>query len=420
MNVPRLGFVAPLALVPLLSACGNGDDYAAPPAHDAGTAVEAASPAESGAPAVEDAGEDAPTSLNGLPTANGFQGVWGTSDSDVWAVGDMGTIVHFDGTTWTLVPSGVTDNLTGIMGIGPDDVFVTGDQGNLLHWDGHTWSIASAVQDTALLGLWVFSSTNVWAVGVDFDTDPGSSAYVRVYQGTSSTDNDVNGAISLWKVWGASPTDVWLAGTSAAPLGGDSGADPAGVIYRGSSDFEPVAYEGESVHGIWGSGANDVWVAPSIGGLQHWTGAAFDTNAVQIAMSQGFHAVSGTLDVDGATKSAPVPAGDASVADAAGASDAGEDDGGPQPADAGADGAAPAADASLADAGPGASDVWAVGNDGLIAHFAHGAWTVTPSNTTETLFGIWAPSSTSAWAVGAGATIRHWNGAAWSPSPTAP
>jgi hypothetical protein len=417
MNVSRVGLVAPLALGALsLSACGNGDDFAAPPAHDAGTAIEAASPADSGAPgALVDAGEDAPTSLNGLPTANGFQGVWGSSESDVWAVGDMGTILHFDGTTWTLVPSGVTDNLTGVMGSGPNDVFATGDQGNLLHWDGKTWSIASAVQDTALLGLWVFSPTNVWAVGVDFDSDPGNSGYVRIYTGSGSTDNDVPGTISLWKVWGSSPTDLWLAGTSADPLGGDAGGDPSGVIYRGSMDFEPVAYEGESIHGIWGSGVDDVWVAPSLGGLQHWSGSAFDTNTVQIATSQGFHSLSGTLDTVHPTKGAPVPEDDASV-DASGAGD----DGGAPSGDGGSDGASPAVDASPADPGLGASDVWAVGNDGLIAHFANGAWTMTPSNTNETLFGIWAPSSNSAWAVGAEATIRHWNGAVWSPSPMTP
>src|SRR5262245_35571670 len=37
--------------------------------------------------------------------------VWGAGPNDIWAVGAGGTIVHFDGTAWSGVPSGTTENL---------------------------------------------------------------------------------------------------------------------------------------------------------------------------------------------------------------------------------------------------------------------------------------------------------------------
>ena len=39
-------------------------------------------------------------------TTEFLEGVWGTSASDVWAVGFGGTILHYNGTTWSSVSGG--------------------------------------------------------------------------------------------------------------------------------------------------------------------------------------------------------------------------------------------------------------------------------------------------------------------------
>jgi hypothetical protein len=58
--------------------------------------------------------------------------IWGSSAHDVFAVGDNGVIVHFDGTTWTSVkPTGRT--LIGVWGFSPGDVFAVGEAGTILH-----------------------------------------------------------------------------------------------------------------------------------------------------------------------------------------------------------------------------------------------------------------------------------------------
>ena len=38
---------------------------------------------------------------NPLPQGNPLNSVWQSSDTDIWAVGDHGTIVHWDGKAWT-------------------------------------------------------------------------------------------------------------------------------------------------------------------------------------------------------------------------------------------------------------------------------------------------------------------------------
>src|SRR5580698_8942367 len=38
--------------------------------------------------------------LPGLPRTN-YRGIWGSGPDDIWAVGDKGTIAHFDGHAWS-------------------------------------------------------------------------------------------------------------------------------------------------------------------------------------------------------------------------------------------------------------------------------------------------------------------------------
>jgi hypothetical protein len=44
--------------------------------------------------------------INPLPQGNTLFGVWGSSSTDVYAVGMAGTILHYDGTSWSLMDSG--------------------------------------------------------------------------------------------------------------------------------------------------------------------------------------------------------------------------------------------------------------------------------------------------------------------------
>ena len=53
---------------------------------------------------------------NPHPQANELYGVWGSSASDVFAVGDGGTILHYDGSAWSAMSSGTTADSYGCLG----------------------------------------------------------------------------------------------------------------------------------------------------------------------------------------------------------------------------------------------------------------------------------------------------------------
>jgi hypothetical protein len=94
-----------------------------------------------------------------------FYGIWGSSGSDVFAVGEYGTILHYDGTSWSSMVSGTTNHLTGVWGSSGNDVFAMGEYGVILHYDGSSWSFMEIDTTYNLNGVWGSSGSDVFAVG---------------------------------------------------------------------------------------------------------------------------------------------------------------------------------------------------------------------------------------------------------------
>src|ERR1700680_1357542 len=96
-----------------------------------------------------------------------LRGVWGTSASDVWAVGYHGTPEHFNGTSWSPVTSGTTEPLVGVWGTSPSNVWIVGGfTGTILHYNGTSWSSAlERGQIGILFGVWGGAASDVWGLG---------------------------------------------------------------------------------------------------------------------------------------------------------------------------------------------------------------------------------------------------------------
>jgi hypothetical protein len=103
-----------------------------------------------------------------------------TGQVEVWAVGnvdfDQTLTMHWDGSTWSVVPSpnvGSLNNLYAVTAVAVDDVWAVGsiDFGAhtlILWWDGNVWSVVPSPDagDTNLLfGAVAVASNDVWAVG---------------------------------------------------------------------------------------------------------------------------------------------------------------------------------------------------------------------------------------------------------------
>lgn len=102
--------------------------------------------------------QDAGVSVN-------LNGVAGVSVDDVWAVGDEGTVVHWDGAAWTVVDAGTTASLWAVFAPSATAVYVVGNNGTALRWDGAAFEELPTGVDNNLYAIHGVSADNVWAVG---------------------------------------------------------------------------------------------------------------------------------------------------------------------------------------------------------------------------------------------------------------
>lgn len=213
-----------------------------------------------------DAGQDAASAdaAAGAASGHGLSGIWGSDVDDIWAVGEAGTILHYDGEQWTASDSATTISLHAVSGTARDDVWAVGES-IVLHWDGKRWSdvLNEPNLQEILLSVWAAGPDSVFMVGLTTDTNRG---LLRHGKGTEWGWIEL-GRGAMWEVWGSSPTDVWLGGSN------DSGL---GFLARGDGEnFEATEYKGGSVRGIWGASSDDVWAVPYDDKFQHWNGSSW-------------------------------------------------------------------------------------------------------------------------------------------------
>jgi hypothetical protein len=181
---------------------------------------------------------------NPVPNGNFLNGLAARTSSDAWAVGyyfptaapdrSKTLIEHWNGTRWRIIPSpnpgfktSGYDVLNGVSAVSATDVWAAGyyntgtgmDRTLILHWDGSTWSkVPSPNQGTFgnyLNAVSADSGTSAWAVGDSFNDNlllhwDGSTwtkaAPPTLAGGSMSSPVTLNGVASL------SGADAWTVG----------------------------------------------------------------------------------------------------------------------------------------------------------------------------------------------------------------
>lgn len=109
------------------------------------------------------------TAQNSGITTN-LYGVWGSSATNVFAVGEWGTVLHYNGSSWTVQTSATVtaEDLRSVWGSSTTDVFAVGDGGTILHTSngGITWLKQDSGTSSSLYGVWGSSATDIFAVGL--------------------------------------------------------------------------------------------------------------------------------------------------------------------------------------------------------------------------------------------------------------
>ena len=229
---------------------------------------------------------------NPLPQGNSLNAVLSLSSNDVYAVGNNGTIMHYDGNIWERMPSGTTNNLGSIWGITSNNLFAVGNNGTIIHFNGSTWSPLSSETTSNLTQVWGTSGNDVFAVG--------EKGTILHYDGAvwTSMKNDINNDIR--GIWGVSSTEVYAVGFNGMILRYDgtswrltnsrSNKDLLGVWGTSSTNIFAVGYTGTMLHfdgiswnimnsatrndllGIWGSSSKNIYATGDAGTILHFNG----------------------------------------------------------------------------------------------------------------------------------------------------
>lgn len=101
----------------------------------------------------------------GLPVQGMVSDVWGSSSTQVFAVGSQGMILQRQGKLWYPLTSPTQKNLTSIWGSSASDIWAVGEDGTILHYNGGAWSTVASPTTEYLHAVAGASASAVWAVG---------------------------------------------------------------------------------------------------------------------------------------------------------------------------------------------------------------------------------------------------------------
>lgn len=234
-----------------------------------------------------------------------LNGIWASSTTDVWAVGDLNPGntsvdefgIHWDGAAWSVQTLGFqtgSTRYTGVWGLDASNVYFVGDTSLILlngnypgpygidfasfyavgglsstdlwfvgatnrYWNGGAWGYPTP--PSTLFGVWAGDASNVWAVG--------AGGFAGRWNGSNFSPETTGTGATLYGVWGSSPTNVWAVGG-------------LGVALRWNGATWQSVPSGTSLplRAVWGSGPSDVW---AVGGVTlHFDGntwAVTDSNS---------------------------------------------------------------------------------------------------------------------------------------------
>jgi hypothetical protein len=207
--------------------------------------------------------------------------VWSSGPTEAFAVGSSGAILRYDGTAVTNMSlPGVTNSLYGVSG-SPGNVYAVGSNGTVLRFDGSAWAdigAQAATEYTTLQDVWVSGAT---AVAVGYGGRIYKITGTNVEPMTSGTSETLRG------VWGSSLTDVFAVGEDGTILHCDgtnwTAMDPGGI----EDDFKHVG----------GSASNDVYALGEKGFLVHYDGSSWKRVYSPMGANTGTMGVLGPKDL---------------------------------------------------------------------------------------------------------------------------
>jgi hypothetical protein len=325
---------------------------------------------------------------NPLPQGDTLNDVWGSSATGFYAVGEGGTVLFYNGSSYSEMDTGVANTLSSIWADSLSNVYSVGDSGTVINYNGTSWqSIDPGMGNRPLKGVWVAGTGEIFIAA--------TVGFYGMYNGSDWTSGNVNAvnasSQNMLDIWGASASEVFVVGGNGE------------IHFYNGTDWTAMdsRFTGNNLNGVWGTSANAVFAVGGGGRIVFYNGTSWD------AMTSG---VTISLRAVWGTSASNVYA----IGDKPGATG-----GKILHYDGNVSGTWTTVYSNVENDLYGiytdSSEVITVGATGLIMNGSGATWdTLSDYVTFENLYGLWNAPSGDLFAVGDSGTILTYNGTLWN------
>jgi hypothetical protein len=272
----------------------------------------------------------------GAVTDSTFASVSASGPADAWAVGtfsnhralDEPLVEHWDGTAWSRLivpqPAGQQATLSGVADLGSDDAWAVGTRFGggvgatpagltlIEHWDGTTWSIVPSPNpaegtpgdDDVLDAIAGTGPTDLWAVGSDvIEEDNTIQLLFEHWNGTTWTavasPTPAGSFQFASSITAVAADDVWVVGSDKTDGSATLAAHWNGTTWSivPTPDLTGHGDPQNDLTGVSAAGANDVWASGfadnvdeknlAVPYVLHWTGKHWTLTKVPTLGAEG-------------------------------------------------------------------------------------------------------------------------------------
>lgn len=213
-------------------------------------------------------------------TANRLERAW-TTGTDAWAVGDGGTVIYYDGTTWVDIAPNDTTNFIRVWASGPHDVYVVTNAALVRHYDGTSWTtVPTGVANVA--EVWGTSASDVFVIG-----GTSGNGDIAHYDGTSWSPVAICPELTspLVAITGTGPNRIFVGdGEGVCRYNGTAWTFIAGGNYS-----QLAAVAGSDVYGL----------VPNTPSVERWTQSSSTWTSIAVPGSLNAIATTGAGTVLG-------------------------------------------------------------------------------------------------------------------------
>ena len=221
--------------------------------------------------------------LTPRPARDALNGVWVAESNEVYAVGENGLILHFDGAEWRRMESGTVENLNCVHG-DADEVYAAGRNGTVLRFDGNQWSPVADAPENHYQDVWGPDAAGYfWFAGSATSFPPSGPARYKPSTGWKALDWG-GSTPNVLCVWGED-NRVFLGGGITFSSAEVWEADTSGVLTG------PATLGGtRNIERLSGTNTSNIWASNGGASIFEFDGTTWSLNHVSSRAVRDLHA----------------------------------------------------------------------------------------------------------------------------------